>query len=539
MKDEDTILIVDDEPVIHKILEGLLFNQGYKLAFANNGLEALEKVTEISPDLILLDVMMPQMTGFEVCRRLKADEKWQHMPIILVTALDSKEDLAHGLDAGADDFLPKPFDNIELVARVRSMLRIKKQYDLLAAQRQQLEEALHLKEQFVQVTTHHLQELEILHDVGLRLVNNLDTDSVLSLIAEVALQIIPAARRCVMHLLSDREQQLLPIVFVPEDNSKMVYPSLGIEELVKQTIRTQEAINVPNLSIALPHTQLQSDDMQALLVAPLLSDQQAIGTLSVLSSEVDVFTERHLHILSILANQAAVAIVKARFFEKKVRTKEIEKHAIRDLFQRYVSPMVVERLVDGRENLALGGQRHKISALFADIRGFTAFSENLRPESVIEVLNDYLALAVDAILAEEGTLDKFMGDAVMAIFNAPLPQPDYTLRAVRAALAMQRAIADYNVAVGNHRPLSFGIGIHFGPAVVGNIGTTQQMNYTAIGDTVNLAKRLQEKAEKGQILLSQAAYDAVKGHVIVEDLGLSGVKGRAATVHTYALIDLI
>lgn len=538
MKDKDTILVVDDEPVIHKILEGLLFNQGYNLIFANNGLEALEKVAEIPPDLILLDVMMPQMTGFEVCRRLRADEKRQHIPIILVTALDSKEDLARGLEAGADDFLAKPFDNLELVARVRSMLRIKKQYDLLETQRQQLEESLDLKEQFVQVTTQHLQELEILHDVGLRLVNNLDTDSVLGLISEAALQIIPAARRCVMHLLSDREQQLLPIVFVPEDKSKMIYPSLGIEELVEQTIHTQNAVNIPNISIALPYTQLQTDDMQALLVAPLLSDRQPIGALSVLSPEADIFTERHLHILSILANQAAVAIVKARFFESKVRTKEKEKHAIRDLFQRYVSPMVVERLVDGREDLALGGQRHKISALFADIRGFTAFSEKLRPESVIEVLNDYLALAVEAILAEEGTLDKFMGDAVMAIFNAPLPQPDYTLRAVRAALAMQRAIADYNIKVGNQRPLSFGIGIHVGPAVVGNIGTTQQMNYTAIGDTVNLAKRLQEKAKKGQILLSQAAYQAVKGQVIVEDLGLSEVKGRAAPVHTYALLDL-
>jgi adenylate cyclase len=139
-------------------------------------------------------------------------------------------------------------------------------------------------------------------------------------------------------------------------------------------------------------------------------------------------------------------------------------------------------------------------------------------------------------MAEEGTLDKFMGDAVMALFNAPLLQPDCTLRAVRAALAMQQAIVNYNVERDSPHSLSFGIGIHFGQAVVGNIGTAQQMNYTAIGDTVNLAKRLQENAREGQILLSQTAYDTVQDVVMVEDLGSLVVKGRTAAVNTYALV---
>jgi adenylate cyclase len=153
-------------------------------------------------------------------------------------------------------------------------------------------------------------------------------------------------------------------------------------------------------------------------------------------------------------------------------------------------------------------------------------------------LNQYLALAVKAILAEEGTLDKFMGDAVMAMFNAPLLQPDCTLRAARAALAMQRAIAQYNKDRADCYSLNFGIGIHFGPAVVGNIGTAQQMNYTAIGDTINLAKRLQENAEGGQILLSQAAYEAVQDVAIVEELGPLAVKGRLAPENTFALAGL-
>jgi signal transduction histidine kinase len=144
------VLIVDDEPVSRDVLAGLLFREGYNLVFANNGKELLANIKTLNPDVILLDVMMPEMDGFEVCRRLKANEKWRHVPIILITVLDSKKDLARGLDAGADDFLPKPVNDIELRARVRSMLRIKKQYD-------RLEAALSLREDMTHMIVHDIR----------------------------------------------------------------------------------------------------------------------------------------------------------------------------------------------------------------------------------------------------------------------------------------------------------------------------------------------------------------------------------------------
>jgi adenylate cyclase len=538
MEDKPTILIVDDEPVMHDILQGLLAAEGYNFTVANDGLEAVEKVKQLDPDLILLDIMMPGLSGLEVCQSLKTDQEWQHIPIILVTALDGSDNVAAGLDAGADDFLHKPFDKTELQARVRSMLRIKSQYDELEYQRRQVEATLHLREELARVTAQHLEELQTLHQVGLRLMSNVDTDSVLNMTSQVALELIPKASRCVMHLLSDDEEQLLPVVF-SEDGSKIVHPSVGIEEIVERAIETREIVYVPDVLAGSYHSQLQFNDMRALLVVPLLDDERSIGTLTLSSSEADAFQESHRHILSILANQSTVAIVKARFFEKRARAKEQEKEAIRNLFQRYVSPTVVDRLVYGIEDLALGGKRQEISVLFADLRNFTAFSENLAPERLVEVLNQYFALVVEAILGQEGTLDKFMGDAVMAFFNAPLSQPDHTLRAVRAALTIQQAVVDYNSSSANQCCLNFGIGIHVGQAVVGNIGTVQQMNYTTIGDTVNLAKRLQERAEGGQIILSQAAYEAVQDAVTVEDLGPLTVKGRTAPVYTYNLVGLV
>lgn len=149
MRCRSTILIVDDDPMVRRMLQALLSQEGYDLHFAASGPEALARLDELAPDAILLDVMMPGMDGFQVCQRLKTDERWRHIPIILVTALDSKEDLARGLDAGADEFLTKPVDHLELQARVRSVLRIKKQYD-------ELEATLHLREDLARMTMHDM-----------------------------------------------------------------------------------------------------------------------------------------------------------------------------------------------------------------------------------------------------------------------------------------------------------------------------------------------------------------------------------------------
>lgn len=125
------VLIIDDEPMARDIIEGFLYQEGYDMVFASNGVEALHMLDEVQPDIILLDVMMPELDGFEVCRRLKSEEKWRHVPVILITALGEKTDLARGFEAGADDFLHKPVNDIELRSRVRAMLRIKRQYDEL------------------------------------------------------------------------------------------------------------------------------------------------------------------------------------------------------------------------------------------------------------------------------------------------------------------------------------------------------------------------------------------------------------------------
>ncbi|HIE57215.1 MAG TPA: adenylate/guanylate cyclase domain-containing protein, partial [Anaerolineales bacterium] len=186
----------------------------------------------------------------------------------------------------------------------------------------------------------------------------------------------------------------------------------------------------------------------------------------------------------------------------------------------------------------LGGKRAMITTLFADIRGFTSFSEKLAPEQLVSILNQYLAAAAEAILVQEGTVDKFMGDAVMAWFNAPIPQKDHAMRAVRAALGIRDAIAGLHQELPPEFHLGFGVGIHYGPAVLGLIGTEKRIDYTAIGDSINTAKRIQENAAAGQILISEAAYKLARRKVAVNKVEPLHAKGKRNPVKVYEIIGL-
>ena len=208
------------------------------------------------------------------------------------------------------------------------------------------------------------------------------------------------------------------------------------------------------------------------------------------------------------------------------------------MFRRYVSPAVIEQLPSDPQELKLGGQRQEITSLFADIRGFTDFSRQHDPEALVEVLNQYLDIGAKAVLAEDGTLDKILGDEVVALFNAPLRQADHVLRAVRAALKIQEGVALLHERMPPAYRLAYGVGINVGDAVVGNIGTAQQMNYTAIGSGVNLASRLQGVAAPGQILLTDAVYRRVWEHVEARPLPPVEVKGFNEPIIVYELLGL-
>jgi adenylate cyclase len=203
--------------------------------------------------------------------------------------------------------------------------------------------------------------------------------------------------------------------------------------------------------------------------------------------------------------------------------------------RRYLPPALVDQVRD--LDAAQRPQRRDMTVFFADVRGFSTFSENLDPEKLIQIINGYFTVAVQAITHYQGLTDKFLGDAVMALFNTPLnPQEDHVERCVHTALMIKDLMLAYHADLPEDRRLHFGTGLHTGEAVVGNVGSHLRKDYSAIGDAVNMAKRVQETAKPGQILISQDVYLKVKDWVIVEPLPLMRVKGRQALEQIYELL---
>jgi adenylate cyclase len=225
------------------------------------------------------------------------------------------------------------------------------------------------------------------------------------------------------------------------------------------------------------------------------------------------------------------------FFEERERKK------VRSAFQQYVSPGVINQLLQRPELLRLGGEEKELTAMFCDIRGFTTISEGLSPAALVDLLNEYLSEMTEVIFRHWGTLDKYIGDAIMAFWGAPFPQPEHAERACRAGLEMLQALNRLQSrweAQGRPR-LDAGIGINTGPMLVGNMGSTRRFNFTVMGDNVNLASRLEglNKTFGTRLIVSDATYQTVQQKMLARELDLIRVKGKTKPVKIYELLGFV
>ncbi len=254
----------------------------------------------------------------------------------------------------------------------------------------------------------------------------------------------------------------------------------------------------------------------ALLAVPIAHQGRLNGVLRLTNSTAGIFEAEHCSMLATLAQQVSIMLENVRFNEQQNR-----------LFHQYVATNVADLLLTNPQLASLGGQRQTVTVFFADIENFTPFAEQHSPEQLITILNDYLGIVATVIQEHGGTLDKFMGDAVMAFFNAPVAQPDHAERAARAAIRVQQLIRAYHRLIATDESLKFRIGLHTGEAVVGNIGTQTLRNYTVIGDVVNTAKRIQESSSAGEILVSAACRAQLGPSLSTEYAGDIALKGKS------------
>jgi adenylate cyclase len=366
MDEQGSLLVVDDLPQNVRLLEAILAPRGYRVSSANSGREALATVAAESIDLILLDILMPEMDGYAVCRALRAEPSTSFLPVVMITASGEQEKVA-AIEAGADDFIAKPFDQAELLARVKSLLRIKRYHDTIETQA-----------------------------------------------AELAAW--------------NRE----------------------LEQRVAEQVEALERMS---------------------------------------------------------------------------------------RLRRFLSPQLAELVLSSGDDSFLKSHRREITVVFCDLRGFTSFAETVEPEDVMAVLSEYHAALGDMVYRFDGTLERFIGDGLMVIFNDPLPCPDAPERAVRMALAMRGRVAE--LAAGwsrNGYDLDFGVGIAQGHATLGRIGFEGRADYTAIGSVTNLAARLCAEAHGQQILVSQRVFAAIEDIVVADSVGELALRGFARPARAYNVV---
>lgn len=354
------ILIVDDEPFNLDLLEQELGEYDYAIERAGDGVEALEKTQSFAPDVILLDYMMPRMNGLEVVKQLRATPEHQGIPVILLTAKASQEDKVAGLDAGADDYVTKPFDSFELLARVRAMMRLKEMHDTLAEWNRTLAETV------------------------------------------------------------------------------------------------------------------------------------------------------------------------------KKQVNELERMA---RLKRYLSPQIAETIL-GQDDELFRTHRREITIVFLDLRGFTAFSDSAEPEEVMEFLRHYHAEMGQLVFKFEGTLERFMGDGIVIIFNDPIPCEDHAQHATLMALEMRDRVKELRGAwLKKGYNLDLGVGIAAGYATLGTMGFEGRMDYGTVGNLPNLAARLCAEAKGGQILTDQKTMSRLEHAFEAEAIEQLSLKGLARPVLAYNIVS--
>lgn len=379
------------------------------------------------------------------------------------------------------------------------------------------------------------EKLRVTYELNRAIGLEVDIDRLLHRILEMAFQFLAADRGVIM--LQEGDKLVPKAVKMRGKRSEEIIISHTIIETV---VRQQQAILSSDATLDSRFGTAQSVIIQGIrsaMCVPILHKDKLYGILHLDTQDTTgAFTEKDLQLLSGIANQAAISLENA-FLARKLE----EEAASRAKFQRFLSPSLVEQVLSGELALRPGGELRECTVLFSDIRGYTSIAEKYEAQDVVAMLNEYFELLVDVVFKYEGTLDKYIGDSVMAVWGAPIHQPDAAVRAVSAAIEMRQELARWNetrIAEGRV-PIFTGFGIDTGLVVAGNLGSSKTMEYTVIGDSVNLASRFTALAKTDQILISENTLAQVRAVVLTEALPATKVKGKEGELPMYNVLGFV
>ena len=377
------------------------------------------------------------------------------------------------------------------------------------------------------------ERLRLSHELSREIAAERDTSKLLEKILVSVFKFIRADRGVIF--LREENGELTPRASQRRDGTQA--PISVSSTILNHVVKERAAVLTHDAAMDFAASKGKSmilNRISSAMVAPLLHNNEVLGVLWLDSETLAQFQPKDLELVTAVANQAAM------FIEINILGKKVENEIVtRERFSRLLSPNVAERVISGQLEVKPGGQRVEQCTVFnSDIRGFTAMSENTRPEELVEMLNEYFELMVDTIFKYEGTLDKFMGDGIMALWGAPVVHPDDAVRAVHCGLEMGEVLGQFNRRrlERDQAPLAVGVGIHTGPLVAGYIGSSKALSYTVIGDVANTSARLCSVALAGQIVISEDTQEALAGRFELEELQPAKVKGKEKPLRIFNVL---
>ncbi len=380
------------------------------------------------------------------------------------------------------------------------------------------------------------ERLRIGHELARAVGSELDLDKLLPKILDKAFELVGADRGVI--LLTDDKGELTPR-FVKTRSGKSDPNIVLSKTVMAEVVNNKAAVLSSDATMDARFSGAHSIIMQGIrstMTLPLLHAGEMLGLMhldSLFTS--NAFTEKDLQICTGMAAQAAISIQNARLASR------IEKEAqTRAQISRLIPPSVVEQVVQGKLVIEKGGRLNEITMLFSDIRGFTTMSDGRPAQEVVNTLNEYFEVMVDVLFKYHGTLDKFVGDEIIGLFGAPISIEDAPFKAVSCAVAMLQALEEFNRTRASEglSAIRIGIGINTGMVITGAIGSTRALQYTAIGDAMNVASRLVNVASSGEIIISEDTYKLVAGRIEATQLPPVKVKGKAEELKVYRVTGL-
>jgi adenylate cyclase len=513
MTNTKKILIADDEDMIAKLCRRALTGEGYQVSTVNGGEKAVEAASAEAFDMIVTDMLMPGMNGVETFLALR--EKHHDMIGVLITGHGTMDLAIEAMGHGFSGFIRKPFAGKELVQAVNEAFQ-------KAA----------LKEENTRFRT-----LIPLYSLSEKFMASSSDQEIFNELIETIFNQTGATRISIM--IYDEKEGCLRMRAAKGIREEMM-PEIRLkpgEKIAGKVFETGEPLILNGGPEENPRfaSLLRSRDIVAAISYPLKAKDRHVGVLNLSKTGKGApFSSSDIEMLSIVCGQAVMALENLRVMEEKT-----EKIRMRTILEQYVSPEVANILISHGQDLMGIGEKKRITVLFADIRNFTPLVQNLPLDTLRAFLNQFFNLLSEIIFKYNGTLDKFMGDALLAFFGAPVQLNNAENSAVKSALMMHKKFkelkekwASENGAISQ---IGLGVGISTGEMFIGNVGSQKRFDFTVLGVDVNIAQRLATEAESGEILVTQGVKLEMGSGFFIRNESSRLLKGINAPVSVYSV----